>query len=298
MLHHRKVDATWDEISAFATTAAAQQRRPITEVVAITPTMAADILKNNQDNRAITKSKVESYASDMLAGRFIGLNGETIKIAAGGELNDGQHRLMAILKSGVTLETLVTFGLERDSRMTLDQGKVKSPGDYLGMSGLKNSHKLAAIAHVIYCFENGKLPSAHGATEYLGGGNVTKSELLAFTSERLDKIQQATEATFGHMARSLATETRLAAAFYIINQASVASDDVAYFFDRLLDGAQIAADSPILICRNRLIAEKSSKRRVPVARFLEIVIKGWNYYRIGANGTRIQCTGTIPEIES
>lgn len=299
MLHQRRLtEVTWSEISSAALRAARRSGRPVTEVVTITPSLAAEILKNNIDNRNVTKAKVDTYAADMLSGRWQGLNGQTIVVANDANVNDGQHRLLAVIKSGVSVDTLVTFGVARETRMTLDQNKPRTPGDYLGMSGIASGTKIAAIAHTIYCYQNNLLPSASGATEYLGGGKISKAALTEFARDNIVGIKEAIDAAGGRTARIVATETRMASAFYIIKQATTSPEDVVYFFDRLLNGDQITASSPILVCRNKLLAEKQAKRRIPVARFLEIVVRSWNAFRAGQNLGKIQCSGNIPEIAS
>jgi len=67
-----------------------------------------------------------------------------------GQLNDGQNRCAAVVRSGLTVPTIFVFGLERETRLTVDQGVGKRPGDYLAMSGVANSNHVAAIAAMIW----------------------------------------------------------------------------------------------------------------------------------------------------
>ena len=83
------------------------------EVVRMTPDMARAILKNNPNNRNVKRDRVSLYASDMEKGRWQ-LNGESIVIDADGNLKDGQHRLMAVVKSQCTVPMIVVSGVDTD----------------------------------------------------------------------------------------------------------------------------------------------------------------------------------------
>ena len=96
-------------------------------VMEISPALAAQWLKGNKGNRPISKATVSAYAEDMKNGAWA-LNGETIKISfdANGEpiTVDGQHRLYAIVQSGVTIQSCVVFSAD-DPRF-IDNGRARS----------------------------------------------------------------------------------------------------------------------------------------------------------------------------
>ena len=80
-----------------------------TSIETITPQLAKDILANNNLNRNINATIVGHYADAISRGQWE-LNGEAIKIAHDGRLLDGQHRLMAVIKSDTPITTLVIRG--------------------------------------------------------------------------------------------------------------------------------------------------------------------------------------------
>lgn len=87
----------------------------------ITPKMAEEYLTHNTNNyRFISNIKVGNYAEDMKRGLWQE-NGESIVFGADGILKDGQHRLKAIVKSGVSVPILVVRGVENDVQ-TFDMG--------------------------------------------------------------------------------------------------------------------------------------------------------------------------------
>jgi hypothetical protein len=68
-------------------------------------------LDNNARHRPIKAKKVFQYMDEMVDGKWR-LNGKTITFDRNGRLLNGQHRLTAVLQSGVPLTTLVVRGLD------------------------------------------------------------------------------------------------------------------------------------------------------------------------------------------
>ena len=95
-----------------------------TQVVRMTPDMARDILKNNTNNRNVKRDRVSLYATEMEKGRWQ-LNGESIVIDENGNLKDGQHRLMAVVKSQCTVPMVVVTGVDADCSI-YDRGSSRS----------------------------------------------------------------------------------------------------------------------------------------------------------------------------
>lgn len=100
----------------------------------ITPEIAKKYLAQNCNNRNIQPRRVMLLAEQMKNGTFQE-NGDTIRFNKAGNLIDGQHRLNAIVKSGVTIPMLVVRGLE-NSVNVIDRGKNRSVGDCLTMAGM------------------------------------------------------------------------------------------------------------------------------------------------------------------
>ncbi len=101
-------------------------------VVEITPAMARALLSRNPGNRRVSESTVSKIARDIYNSDFI-VNGESIIVADDGSLNDGQHRLCAVVEADKPIVSVIVFGPARASRVTVDQGRSKMVGDYLAM---------------------------------------------------------------------------------------------------------------------------------------------------------------------
>lgn len=116
-----------------------------TEVLKVSPTLAANMLTRNHSNRPLSQATVNKYASAMKRGEWQ-LNGEPIIIFKDDGVGNGQHRLHAIVKSGVEIETLVVRGIERETFPTMDGLRPRGAADVLSMSDEKNTFRLASGA--------------------------------------------------------------------------------------------------------------------------------------------------------
>lgn len=122
----------------------------------VTPEMAAEWLKRNVVNRNIAMSRVNAYAEDMRSGNWQ-LNGEPIVFNESGELKDGQHRLMAVVKSGKMVAMAVVYDVSNDVSL-YDRGRNRSASDALKISGIYSNRGTVSIART-YFLVNGNSDS-------------------------------------------------------------------------------------------------------------------------------------------
>ena len=102
-----------------------------TDIVLVTKSMAQEWLNNfNTNNRKAKRHIVDKYADQMSRGQWV-VNGDTICFDITGTLIDGQHRLLAVIKSEVPLRTTVVRNLPLDAFATLDDGSLRSAGDVI-----------------------------------------------------------------------------------------------------------------------------------------------------------------------
>lgn len=121
-----------------------------TSTIRITPKMAREWLQTNRNNRHVNSNKVALYAADMRAGRWR-LTHQSIAFDENGNLIDGQHRLLAIIKADCEVVMSVSTGVPNDSKWMFDIGNNRRGSHAIEMNGLKNSTALAAT---INCIKN------------------------------------------------------------------------------------------------------------------------------------------------
>lgn len=118
---------------------------PTAEWVDITPELAALWLESNADNRSIRNAAVIGYMNDIMSGRWM-VTGETIKFDFTGRLIDGQHRLSAIVRSGLTIRSLVVRGIDPLAQRVIDVNIRRTAGDQLRLLGLVEGSNVMDIA--------------------------------------------------------------------------------------------------------------------------------------------------------
>jgi hypothetical protein len=137
-------------------TPAAQLVTMKTTWVDVTPALAADWLKNNICNRKLRKAVVANYARQMKRGEWLPI-AQDISFDTRHRLINGQHRLTAVIESGVTIRVLVTTGVpERIANSEvkpmdlMDTGLPRSLADQLQIQhNIQAGAALAAIVRAI-----------------------------------------------------------------------------------------------------------------------------------------------------
>ena len=101
------------------------QIKPTTriELVNVTPELAEFWLTQNSANRNVRREVWKAYARDMAAGAWK-VTAETIKMSPAGRLLDGQHRLQAVVASGVTVPMFVAYAPENIGRYTATHAEI------------------------------------------------------------------------------------------------------------------------------------------------------------------------------
>lgn len=262
--------------------------RVTSQVIELTPDLAEALLARNPDNRRLRERRVAELAADISNDNWK-LNGEPIIVSSDGLLNDGQHRCSAVVMSGKPISVVMIFGVERDSRDTLDQGTQRSAADYLEMHGSEDTAHLAAAARALWQYQNfgfihptnQNMAPTRTAVKRTALDHPGLVKSLAFVSRRGTKALSA---------RSLL-------AFCHFSFKRIAGEQAAnYFMDAFIDGADLERGDPILYVRNRFIAEK---RHLRMHERCELLFRAWNAHRRGEKRVLLRCTGgELPLLEA
>lgn len=111
------------------------------------------MLQTNGRNRQLRKLYVEKLAEAMKRGEWT-MNGEPIQVADDGTLLNGQHRLRAVVQSGVTIPTLLVTGLPVEALRNMDTGTRRNLSDVLALRGEIDTTNLAAALGLLHRYRN------------------------------------------------------------------------------------------------------------------------------------------------
>jgi hypothetical protein len=236
------------------------------EIKKVTPEYARKLLSNNPSNRPMLLRHVNNLASSMRRGEWQ-LNGESIKISECGVLLDGQHRLSAIVKTGAPVDMVVISGLPLSSFHTINVGaRVRTAADVLSIAGEKNYNDLAAGARIFKCWEiNKSAPQFQGFT-------VSVAEIEDVIS-RHPKIRNFSSYKRSELKRML-TGSIVCFLGYVFHEANYEKADS--FFDGLARGTGLESGSPILLLRDRLLANSLATAKLPREVICALTIKAFN----------------------
>jgi hypothetical protein len=118
------------------------------EIMDVTPEIARALLKRNTRNRPTVKAAIDEYAELMDMGRWR-LTIEAIGVDNTGVLANGQHRLAAVIRSGVTSKFTVWLGIEPDEFEVIDQGRKRTSHHLLHIAGISGGAQRAAIVRIL-----------------------------------------------------------------------------------------------------------------------------------------------------
>jgi hypothetical protein len=249
------------------------------EIIDITPAMAAEFLKRNTHNRSINKRYITDMARDMAAGDWVP-NGEAFKIAKTGEVLDGQHRFMACVMAGVTLEDMLLItGLDVSAQDTMDSGRKRTAADMFSIRSEENAPILAAGLRLAILW-------SAGDRKFSGNYNPTKVELDQFLTghpEIRRSVQQAAHLRYKN--KNTVASVNCLAHFVF---SGIDQDTAVWFFASLATGANLDEFDPVNTLIRRLRNDAADGVVKSPARVMTLMTAAWNAKREGRELRKIQ----------
>ena len=242
----------------------------------ITPALAKKLLEKNTSNRPLSPGHVDTLAAAMTRGEWQ-LTGESIKISSENVLLDGQHRLHAVVKSGVTIDMVVVENLPPETFHVIDTGaKVRGAADILAIAGEKDAKTLAAAAYIIGNWENDP--------------DLSK-RAVRFTIPQIEEIIKRHPdlriyANVNSKLSRILTPSFACAFGYLFSFVDKKTSEM--FMDRLATGVGLEAGNPVLFLRDLLIANKASRYKLTKQAISALVIKAFNAYHSGNYPARLR----------
>lgn len=245
----------FDEENFDGLVALGREKGPFARMLTITPDLADYILQKNMNNRSISNPSVKKMAGDIKNGDWQE-NGQSIIIDTEGNLNDGQHRLNAVMLAGKSIKTLVCFGVDRDTRLTVDVGKKRSVSDYLTMnSGIKYSKTVSTIGRAVLAKRVAYDANGDANYNFFESRFINLSShvaLIDFIQDHLPLLEKS--AVYGEKMRTALPHpaTAFGAAFFEIKSIRDSLFDDDLFFNPLMTGESLFGNNPVLLARNKL----------------------------------------------
>lgn len=239
----------------------------------ITPQKAEEWLAHHTQNRPISLRHVQRLAEMMLRGEWM-VNGEPIILKSGGGVLDGQHRLEAVKKSGVSIHSVVIRNIDSAAWVTIDQGLKRTVGHLLASLGERDYSTLAGATVWVARWKAGTLRSTQTVS------STMQLAALETYPQLRHSIPYGRRAS-AYMPPSLAT-------FCHFRMASFSPEKASEFFEALISGAELSATNPVKLLRDRLLAQQQSRRKLPKWDVYALVVRAWNAWSASRPLSRLQ----------
>lgn len=237
----------------------------------VTPALANEWLEFNEKNRNLSEVLAERYARDMAGEKWhIGTSG--VGFDTNGQLIDGQHRLVGIIRSGKPVELPVFRGLRPEARLGIDTGRPRSVADEMRMRDMPNSSAAAALTRLTMQYEDHVIGLSQAV-------QFSPAEILEYATTYFDEVQDAVRAAFRVYAYVKVSMSALGTAYLICSRIDKPLAD--HYFDKLYIPSELGKDDPILAVRERLQTQQTAKMKMTTAQILWILLRGWNGIRSG-----------------
>lgn len=257
----------------------------------ITRALAEEMLRFNKANRHVRKSIVRRYARELAIGTWT-LSDQAISFGEDGALINGQHRLLAIVESGVPMLSLVIRGLPVEAKANLDMGERRRLSDVLSWMGESECNVLAGAIRLAWKYDRGEKDLRNASV------TPTISEAVSYLTEH-PRLREAVAVGRRTAHRTpVLTATPLAVAYYLVSREDPA--DASNFMARLAEASDLPEGSGLLALRRW--SDKQARRaghhgRPTPLMQLAITIKAMNAWRKGESVSILKWTvgGANPE---
>ena len=240
-------------------------------IVMVDAPTAARWLGRNPRNRKLRESVVQRYRTDMESGRWT-FAGDPIRFDVDGNLQDGQHRLTALSGlSGVTIPMLVVRGLPADAQGVMDQGARRTPGDQLGLRGIKDANAVAAAIKQYLIWTTGLLFRDNGVI----AGAVTTPMIEEWVDRNPIALANLYQILGLTKQNDAPPSVSAAAALRFLE---IDAGAAAEFFTLLARGAGTEGH-PIVTLDKRLQRHRREGLKMSRRDYLALFIQAWNAWR-------------------
>lgn len=234
----------------------------------ITPEIAAEMLKRNGVNRPVNAKRVDHYARLMSAALFL-FNGDTIRLTIDDDVLDGQHRMLASVKSGEAFWAIVVRGLPRTVQSTMDTGGKRTLKDTLCVQGETHATGLSAALSWLAAIHE-------GPRGVIGpwSGVFAYAEQVQQLAEWPELRSLTARIQSGKLKTLVKSAGLYAALFAIFGR--VDAEKAESLLTKLEDGLNLTADDPAAALRQQLIVEHSQRAQGTRLRRYTHVVLAWN----------------------
>jgi len=251
-----------------------KSNRPMCQMVRISPVMAEawrEMIPERQ--RPINELRVQLLSRAIIEGRWVDCAGNAIVFDRSGNLVDGQHRLLAVVRAKKSITSFVITGVVENAIFVLDHEiAVRTLGHSLKLHGEGNYNVLAGAIKWLWRYENG----------IVSGPNISPDTQQAFDLLKANPgIRNSV--SVGAKCSSIYSVTLGTFCHFLFARVDAQKSD--RFFECLTNGVGLRSTdetSGIWLFRERLLKVKT-QRGMTMNQIHKIALcfKAWNFFASG-----------------
>lgn len=284
----RRLDAAQKQADALAR-AAGQVRVPeeillnpypvpkTFERVLVTAELAQKLLGLNTGNRPIRGSEVDLWKEVIERGAWHYTH-QGIAIDSDGVLQDGQHRLSAVVLSTIPVEMQISVGMPPENFNAIDNGLRRTFGDVAARLGIGSHSKVGSVARLVIIYNEYPLRQFNS--------KVNNAEVADFLIQKFDN----TGLTTGEMVHQAVNEGQMHWHDYRINSSAMSTlvfklwetfgqsdPKVNEFLEGARSGVELGKEDPRLALR-RVVSSPTNNSPRTATNHLGLALKAWNRF--------------------
>lgn len=210
-----------------------------TAIETISPDKARKYLDGNYGNRVVRQAWVENLAGMMQRGEWRATH-QGIAFTKDGRLLDGQHRLLAIMRSGKNIDMMVTRDMDEASFRHIDGGRTRSNADRIKLVEDERENAVAVSLVRSYLVAAVVKNNSAVTVDLIENNFLSMSDAFAWVASSFrSSVKNVTRAAVG-----------AACSVYIHKHPTPGKR----FVEGLVSGKDLTEKSPTLALRESLIA--------------------------------------------
>ena len=229
--------------------------QPSFNVEEITPEYAQEILdQKNNNNRTIKQTNLNRLVKAIDNDEWQVTN-QGIAFDSEGNLLDGQHRLLAIVKTGQALKIMVARNMNPKIFHCVDKGVARTAADSLFIEGCKQPSRLAAGIKVYLLYK--RFPKGTWASAVM----PTHLEIFNEYNNNKDLWDYIVlKINMYHKKFHFFTISVAIAMYKLMVDKNYSEDVCEKFWTQISEGANLEIDSPILSFRSQMMSKGFRQR--------------------------------------
>lgn len=240
----------------------------------VTPKKAAEFLKKPNKNPVKWRA-VERYAKEMTTGKWRE-TGEVILIDRDGVLQDGNHRMQAIVNSGMSFHFYVITGCDPADFHVINTGKKRGAADVLAIAGHGNYNQLSAVARLCMSIENGIKITREG---------VSPHEVLSYVEKHPDVAEYTEEGYRIYSETNQIVQGSLIGAYYYVFS-RIDAQKASLFWGRF-ENLNGGPGCPAAALLRAFAKDATAVKKMSRAQRAGLIVRAWNAFYNGRKLKRL-----------